>query len=238
MGFFITLEEITMSTTQFELHAETRQVFGKGASRRLRRLDNKVPGIIYGGGEAPVPLTFEHHKLQKALENEAFYSHILTIHIDGKPQKAVLKDLQRHPFKPRILHFDLLRITGKEKITMTVPLHFKGGDIAPGVKEGLGVVTHILTNIEIRCLPDNLPEYIEVDLSKLGLDEYIHLSDLKFPKGVESILLAHKDDQPVASIHVPREEIIEEVAPISPEVPAINVSAEEAPAEGEKGKGK
>lgn len=220
---------------KFELNAETRQTFGKGASRRLRRLDNKVPGIMYGGGEAAVALSFDHNQLQKALEHEPFYSHILTIHIDGKPHKAVLKDLQRHPYKPRILHLDMLRITGKEKITMTVPLHFKGEEAAPGVKDG-GVISHILTSIEIRCLPDNLPEYVEVDLSNLKLDEYVHLSELKLPKGVESVALAHKDDQAVATVHMPREVVIEEGAPVAAEVPAINVSAEVPAASAEKDK--
>jgi len=218
-----------MMTTQFELNAETRQTLGKGASRRLRRLANKVPGIMYGGGEAPLSLAFEHNQLLKALEHEAFYSHILTINIDGKTHKAVLKDLQRHPYKPRILHLDLLRITGKEKITMTVPLHFKGEDIAPGVKQGKGMVAHLMTSIDIRCLPGNLPEYIEVDLSNLNLDGYVHLSDLKLPQGVEIVALLHQDDQPVASIHLPRESGEEtSTAPVAAEVPAINVKAEAA----------
>lgn len=222
-------------STQFELNAETRQTFGKGASRRLRRLANKVPGIMYGGGEEPKSLAFDHNQLLKALEHEAFYSHILTIHIDGNPQKAVLKDLQRHPYKPRILHLDLLRITGKEKISMSVPLHFIGENIAPGVKEGKGTVSHLITSLDIRCLPDDLPEYIEVDLSNLSLDENLHISDLKLPKGVESVALLHHDDQPVVSIHLPRAAAEEaSSAPTATEVPAINVKAE---AEG-KDKGK
>lgn len=209
-------------SNQFELSAEARQTFGKGASRRLRRLDNKVPGIMYGGDEAPLPLIFNHNHLLKALENEAFYSHILTIQVDGKPHKAVLKALQRHPFKPRIVHLDLLRVTGKEKITVTVPLHFKGENVAPGVKNDKGIVSHLLTSVEVRCLPDSLPEFLEVDLSNLGLDELIHLSDLKLPKGIEIMALVHKDDQPVASIHLPREQVIAEGAPVTTEVPAIN----------------
>lgn len=209
-------------SNQFELTAEARQTFGKGASRRLRRLDNKVPGIMYGGDEAPLPLIFNHNHLLKALENEAFYSHILTIQVDGKPHKAVLKALQRHPFKPRIVHLDLLRVTGKEKITVTVPLHFKGENVAPGVKNDKGIVSHLLTSVEVRCLPESLPEFLEVDLSNLGLDELIHLSDLKLPKGIEIMALVHKDNQPVASIHLPREQVIAQGAPVAAEVPAIN----------------
>ena len=213
-----------MSITVFELSAETRESIGTGASRRLRRLENRVPAILYGAGEAPQPLSIDHNQLLRALENEAFYSHILTINLDGKPQKAVLKDLQRHPYKPRIVHLDLLRITAKEKITMSVPLHFKGETIAPGVKDAGGILARLLNNVEVRCLPDALPEYIEIDVSHLGLDESIHLSQIPLPEGVELIALTHEDDRPVVNIHIPR--AVEEettAAPESAEVPAINV---------------
>jgi large subunit ribosomal protein L25 len=222
-------------SNQFEITAETRQDMGKGASRRLRRLES-VPGIIYGGGEPAQALTLNHRELKKALENEAFHSHILTLAINGKKQKAVLKDLQVHPFKPRVLHMDFLRITGKEKIHMQIPLHFKGDDIAPGVKDDNGVVSHLISSVEVVCLPDNLPEFIEVDLSHLKLDEIFHLSDLKLPKGVELTALAHGNDQPVASIHIPR--IIEEPveAPVAVEVPASEQTA--APEGSETSEGK
>lgn len=225
-------------STNFELQGESRNEFGKGASRRLRRTGNKVPAIIYGGGEPAAAVAFDHNQLSKALENEAFYSHILTIQIDGKKQKAVLKDLQRHPYKPRILHMDLLRITGKEKITMQVPLHFVGEQSAPGVKAG-GIISHLLTTVEVRCLPDNLPEYIEVDLSNLALDDAIHLSNMKLPKGVELVALAHHNDQTVASIHIPRAAVEEEAA-ASTATAAAPAAAPEAgkaaPAAGDKGK--
>lgn len=231
---------------QFELNAELRLDQGKGASRRLRRNADRVPGIIYGGGEEPTSLSFEHRQLRKALENEAFSSHILTIHLDGKKHQAVLKALQRHPFKPRILHLDLLRITGKEKINMQIAFHFKGEDIAPGVKLNNGIVSHLLSSVEVRCLPADLPEFIEVDLSNLKLDEAIHLSDLKLPKGVEIVALLQGVDSesnlPVASIHMPRAAVAEETtAPVASEVPAIEQVAPEkgaAPAEKEKGKDK
>jgi large subunit ribosomal protein L25 len=212
-----------MST--FELSANTRDSFGTGASRRLRRLENRVPAILYGAGEPPQALSFDHNQLLRALENEAFYSHILTIHVDGKQQKAVLKDLQRHAYKPRILHMDLLRITAKEKITMSVPLHFKGENIAPGVKENGGVLARLLNSVEVRCLPDALPEYLEIDVSHLGLDESLHLSQIPLPAGIELIALTHDDDRPVVNIHIPRAATEETttVAPESPEVPAINV---------------
>jgi large subunit ribosomal protein L25 len=220
------IEELSMATT-FELSAKTREAFGTGASRRLRRLENRVPGILYGAGEPPMSLSFDHNHLLRSLENEAFYSHILTIDIDGKKQKAVLKDLQRHPYKPHIVHLDLLRVTAKEKITMSVPLHFEGEATAPGVKDAGGVMTRLMNSVEVRCLPDALPEFIKVDVSNLGLDEAVHLSQLPLPAGVELIALTH-DDKPVVNIHIPR--MVEEeptTAPESAEVPAINVKEDE-----------
>lgn len=213
-------------TTLFELSAESRSALGRGASRRLRR-ENQVPAIIYGGDEPALSISVSHNQLSKALENEAFYSHILTIHLDGKKHQAVLKDLHRHPFKPRILHMDLLRITGKEKITMNVPLHFVGEDKAPGVKIGGGIVSHILTSVEVRCLPSDLPEYIEVDLSNLNIDESIHLSQIKLSQGIELVALLHGDDLSVASIHVPRSASTEDSSsPTASEVPATNVKSD------------
>lgn len=225
-----------MSTT-FELAAKTREAFGTGASRRLRRLENRVPAILYGAGEPPLSVSFDHNQLLRSLENEAFYSHILTINLDGQKQKAVLKDLQRHPYKPHILHLDLLRITAKEKITMSVPLHFKGESTAPGVKDAGGVLARLLNNVEVRCLPDALPEFLEVDVSKLGLDEAIHLSQIPLPEGVELIALTQEDDKAVVNIHIPR--TIEEeptTAPESAEVPAINVKKDEPEKQDEKDK--
>lgn len=234
-----------MSTNQsFELTAQARQVFGSGASRRLRRLENRVPGILYGASEPPLPISLDHNQVLRALENEAFYSHILTLKIDGIEQKAVLKDLQRHAYKPHILHIDLLRVSAKEKITMTVPLHFKGEAVAPGVKDAGGVLTKLLNSVEVRCLPGALPEYIELDVSQLGLDESILLSQLSLPPGVElTAALSHEEDRPVVNIHIPRAIVEEETtaAPESAEVPAINVKADaekEASSEKEKGKDK
>lgn len=214
----------------FELIAKTRQDTGKGASRRLRRLADQVPGIIYGGEQAPVMLSIEHNHLFKSLNNEAFYSHILTIVIDGKAEKAVLKDLQRHPYKPRITHIDLLRVTGKEKITMHVPLHFVGGDKSPGAVKKGGVISHVMSDVEVRCLPDNLPEFITVDITHMDLDDVIHLSQLPIPKGVECVELSHGHDPLVAAIHLPR-------AAIEEEAEATTVAASEVPV-AEKGKEK
>lgn len=191
--------------SNFELVAEARNDMGKGASRRLRRLADKIPAVIYGAGQPAESIQIEHRLAIKALENEAFYSHILTLKIDKKVEKVVLKDVQRHVTKPKILHLDFLRISAKEKLTMHVPLHFINENKAPGVIQG-GVISHLATDIEIRCLPADLPEYIEVDLGGLALDHAVHLSDIQLPKGVESVALSHgnEHDLSVASIHIPR----------------------------------
>lgn len=193
-----------MSGQKFVVSAQKRGEQGRGASRRLRRLAAMVPGIIYGGQTPPMMISIEAKLLNKLLENEAFYSHILTIDVDGQAEKAVIKDLQRHPFKPTLLHVDFQRITGNEKISMHVPLHFIGEEIAPGVKVDKGIVTHMATEIEVRCLPDFLPEFIEVNLSQLKAGESIHISDLKLPEQVESTELLHGNDLALASIHLPR----------------------------------
>jgi len=204
-----------MSVT-FELDAEVRTDMGKGASRRLRHA-NKIPAVMYGGGADPVSLTMDHNKIAHALENEAFYSHILTVNIGGKPAKAILRDLQRHPAKMRILHADFQRVNMKEKLHMNVPLHFLNEDLAPGVKEEGGIIQHNVVEVEVSCLPGNLPEYIEVDVAELTLGHSLHLSDIKMADGVELVQLAHGEshDLPVVSIHKPRaavEEVEEVVA--------------------------
>ena len=192
----------------FTIEAEVRTDTGKGASRRLRHL-NKVPAVLYGAGEDPVALTLSHNEMLHHLENEAFYSHILTINIGKNKEQAILKDLQRHPAKPRLMHADFQRVNMKEKLRMHVPLHFLNEDIAPGVKAG-GLVTHSATEVHITCLPKDLPEFIEVDLANLELDASLHLSDLTFPAGVECVDLGHGDDSShdhiVAAIHLPRAE--------------------------------
>ncbi len=204
----------------YELHAETRNDLGKGHNRRMR-INNKIPAVIYGAGQHPEHITLEHHKVIKALENESFYSHILTLSLNGKNQKAVLKAIQRHPFKPKVMHMDFLRISDKEKILMHIPLHFKGEEKAPGVKLRNGIVSHLETSVDISCLPADLPEFIEVDISNLDLDQTVHLSDIKLPKGVELTELSHGHDKPVASIHLPRAAVEAETAaaPVPAEVP-------------------
>lgn len=186
----------------FELEAEPRTDMGKGASRRLRRA-GKVPAILYGGADAPQAITLSHSEVLKRLDQEAFYSHILTVKVDGEPTKAVLRDLQRHPGKPIIMHMDFQRIDEAQKIRVHVPLHFIGEDVAPGVKQGGGLVTHELIEVELEVLPQHLPEYIEVDISGLELGESVHLSDLKLPQSGSLIELSRGEghDQTVVSIH-------------------------------------
>lgn len=188
----------------FSVEAETRTDLGKGASRRLRHTE-KFPAVVYGAGKAPVSLTIDHKKFLHNLENEAFYSHILTLSVDGKEEQVILKDLQRHPAKIAVMHADFLRVSATEKLHLRVPLHFINADECPGAKEG-GLVTHSITEIEVACLPKDLPEFLEVDLSSLELDHSVHMSDITVPAGVELVELSHgaEHDQPVASVHVPR----------------------------------
>lgn len=191
-------------TTNFELSAKTRTEQGKGASRRLRRLADLTPAIVYGAGKDPISITLPHKDIVKALKDESFYTQILNLNIDGKAEKVVVKDIQRHPFKPLIMHMDFLRIKAGEKITMQVPLHFIGEDVAPGVKQGGGIFSHLVTEVEVICLPKDLPEFIEVDVSNLELDQLLHLSNIKANDAITFNALAHDNDLAIVSIHKPR----------------------------------
>jgi large subunit ribosomal protein L25 len=228
-----------MASINFELEAEVRENIGRGASRRLRHAD-KVPAILYGAGEPAVSLIFDHNKLLKSLSFEAFYSHILTLKMGKKSEKVILKAVQRHPAKPRVMHIDLLRIRADQKLHMHIPLHFLGAENAPGVKDG-GVISHGMSDVEVICLPADLPEYLEVDISNLALNGVIHLSEIKIPKGVEFAAFAHGvegHDLPVVSIHMPRieEEVVE--APVEEEASAEGSAAAAAPeATGEQKEG-
>lgn len=193
-----------MSTSTFTLSATKRSEMGKGASRRLRRLADIVPAIVYGAGQAPENISLEHRALRKALENEAFYSHIIELTIDGKKESVVLKALQRHPYKAIVMHADFLRVDANAKIHMHVPLHFKGEDVAPGVKVGGGIMNRLVVEAEVTCLPRDLPEFIEVDVSKMEIDQILHLSDLTPPTGVVFAALAHGNDIAVVGVHLPR----------------------------------
>ncbi|WP_456379666.1 50S ribosomal protein L25/general stress protein Ctc [Thiolapillus sp.] len=197
----------------FTIQAVARNDGGKGASRRLRRT-GLVPGIIYGGGKDPEMIATAHNKLLQHLEHEAFYSSIVEVEVGGKKQRVVLKDLQRHPAKPFILHLDLQRVAATDRIKMNVPLHFIGEDTAPGIKGG-GTISHALVDLEIICEAQNLPEFIEVDVSGMEVGDMIHLTDIKLPEGVEIVAMTHGDehDELVASLQAKAKEVIEEEAP-------------------------
>jgi large subunit ribosomal protein L25 len=196
--------------TSFELVAEFREMHGKGASRRLRR-EGKVPAILYGGQSDARALTLSHQKLALMLDNERFYSTILNLKVGEETQAAILKDVQRHPFKNAIVHVDFQRVQDNELIRISIPLHFKGEGVSPGVKTQGGIVSHMRNDVVVSCLPKDLPEFIEVDLSNLSLNESIHLSQLKLPEGVHLVDLT-KEDSAVVAIHSPRAEEAEPTA--------------------------
>ncbi|MFC4253649.1 50S ribosomal protein L25/general stress protein Ctc [Sinimarinibacterium flocculans] len=210
----------------FVVIAESRADQGKGASRRLRR-EGKIPAIVYGGGETPTSVSLSANEMAKHLKVEAFYSHLLTLKLDGTEQQVVLKDLQRHPVSGYATHADFQRVQADKLLRMHVPLHFKGETVAPGVKTGGGIVEHHLNQVEVECLPKDLPEYIEVDLSSMQVNESIHLSELTLPQGVTLLELKHDNDQSVVSIHLPR-------AAIEEEAPAADAPAEGAAADAKK----
>lgn len=201
-----------MSNVDFVLETQSRELTGKGASRRLRRESSLVPGIIYGDDKAPEMIAMPQKDLIKHLENEAFYSHIITVNVDGVGQEVIVKDLQRHPARPTIYHIDLLRVSKTKKLTTRVPLHFINESASVGVKVQGGLVNHSMTELEVSCLASNLPEFIEVDLVDVEIGQIVHISDLTLPEGVESVALNHGADHdlPVATINKPKGVAIED----------------------------
>ena len=223
-----------------EISARKREAQGTGASRRLRRL-GRVPGIVYGGEQGPITIELDHKDLYLNLRNEKFHASILTLEVGGAKQQVLLRALSMHPFKAQVQHIDFQRVSKDKKIHMKVPLHFVNAESSPGVKEQGGVVSHVLNELDISCFPDDLPEYIEVDLGTLAVGNSIHARDVALPKGVEATL--HKDENPVvATVVVPaliteEEEAAPAVAPS--EIPTTEQAAPakegEAAAEGAKG---
>jgi large subunit ribosomal protein L25 len=206
-SLFLRLLRNKKMSDSFVVEAELRADQGKGASRRLRRLENKIPAILYGTkSKKPVALSVASNKLKRALEEEAFYSHILTVKFDGKEENAILKDLQRHPSTGDVMHADFLRVSKNQAIHVNAPLHFVNEDTCVAVKMDGGVVSHQMTDVEIICLPGDLPEYIEVDMTDVEIETIVHLSDLKLPKGVKIAALQQGEDHdlPVCSVHKPK----------------------------------
>jgi large subunit ribosomal protein L25 len=222
----------------FEFNADIRGAKGTKASRGLRRQEI-VPAVVYGAGQEPQKISLSHQAVWRALENEAFYSHILTLKVAGKNEQVILKDMHRHPFKSQIMHMDFMRINANQKLTMHVPLHIVGEDKAPGIKEG-GVMSKLMNDLSIRCLPADLPEYIELNVAALGIGESLHLSDIKLPKGVEFVTEVDEEhNHPVVSIHVSKvsSDTIEEGAPVAGITEVLGeVEAAAAEAEAKEGK--
>jgi len=212
---------------KFEIDAEARTGSGRAQSRKLRR-DGRVPAIVYGGGLGPNAITLDANRLHHQMALESFYTSILNLRLGKEAQQVVVKDVQRHPAKSNVMHLDFQRVVADEEITMTVPIHFLNEAAAIGVKEQGGVIEHAMTDVEISCLPANLPEYLEIDVTALALNEIFHLSDIKYPEGVSSTQLEHGHDLPVVAIHPPRREEVEtptaEAATAAGEVPAAGTT--------------
>ncbi len=212
---------------KIEINANKREKHGTGASRRMRSA-GKVPGILYGAGKEAVSIEFDLKALFLQFRHEAFHASILSLDLDGDKQQVLLRDFQMHPVRNTIQHIDFQRVSATEKIHVKVPLHYINADIAPGVKVGGGVVTHIYTEADVSCLPKDLPEFIEVDLANLEIGQAVHLSHITLPEGVEFVQLAHGNDASVASVAKPK--VIVEEEPVVAEA----VEGEAAPAaEGE-----
>ena len=188
----------------FILNAQVRSDLGKGASRRLRRNAAQVPAVIYGGDKEPQSVTLELREIAKLLENEAAFSHVIALNVGGAKETVLIKALQRHPAKGFVMHADFLRVVADHKLTAHVPLHFINEDVAVGVKQAGGEISHTISEVEVSCLPQDLPEFIEVDMANVEVGQVLHMTDIKLPKGVELVSLAHGSDLPVANVHAPR----------------------------------
>jgi len=212
----------------FELNATLREDQGKGASRRLRHA-NLLPAVIYGGGEDAVSITLLQKDIQHKLPDESFYSQVLSLNIEGKTEDVLIRDIQHHPYKMEVMHMDFIRIDAKKVVHVFSQLHFSGEDVAPGIKHEDGVISHVMTEVEVVCLPGKIPEFIPVDLSEMHVGDIIHLSDLKLPEGVEVLVLkqGEEHDTAVASMHVRKVvEEVEDEAPEAPEAPASDTGEE------------
>jgi large subunit ribosomal protein L25 len=202
---------------EIEVIAAKRELQGTGASRRLRHA-GKVPGIVYGGEAAPVQIELDHNALYHALRKEAFHASVLTLNIDGAKESVLLRDSQWHPYKQQVLHIDFQRVVKGQMIHVKVPLHFVNAETCPGVKTGGGKPHHIIAEIEIQCLPRDLPEFLEVDMGKMEVDTSIHANDLDLPKGVELVAHVVAENPTVASVNTPKVSatVEPEAAPAAP----------------------
>ena len=208
---------------QLEFNANKRDGQGTGASRRLRRT-GRVPGILYGGPTAPQSIDLDHNELFQLLRKEAFYSSVLNVNLDGVKEMCLLRDVQRHPYRPVILHADFQRVDATHKLHQKVPLHFINAEVSPGVKLSGGLVQHVMSDLDVRCLAKDLPTFIEVDLKDMVAGHSLHVSHIKLPAGVEAVL--HKGEDPVVATVIVRggkaeeEAPVVEAAPVAPAAPA------------------
>jgi large subunit ribosomal protein L25 len=212
---------------KFEINANPRKVQGTGASRRLRRA-GRVPGIVYGGDKGAVNIEIDHRELYQHLINEKFHASILTLKLDGATEQVLLRAFNMHPVKSQVQHIDFQRVSKDKKIHMKVPLHFVNAEKSPGVKDQQGVMTHVLNELDITCFPDDLPEFIEVDLGQLSVGKSVHLREITLPRGVEAVL--HKGEDPVVATCtmpalVTEEEVAAEAVPAAGEVPTTEQAA-------------
>jgi len=221
-------------STDYQINAEPRSESGKAASRRYRR-EGKIPAVVYGAGKDNVSLLLDHHEIFHNLETEGFHSAIIKINVGKKTEQAILRDVQMDPVKPNVLHVDFQRVSATEKLHIAVPIHFMGEEEAPGVKTEHGIMSHMINEVDVSCLPADLPEYLEVDVSGLSLGDSVHLSDIQVPEGVELTALLHEgEDQMVATVYAPTVDAeAEELEEMEAAEAAEEAPEEEAEAEGE-----
>jgi large subunit ribosomal protein L25 len=219
-------------STNFELNAKPREVFGTNASRRLRRLD-QVPAMIYGGDQDNEAVLLDHHEIMHNLEVEAFHSAIISLNTGSGSQQVILREVQHHRYRPRLVHVDFQRIKATERLHMKIPLHFAGVDEAPGVKVEEGIFSPLMTELDVTCLPKDLPEYIEIDVSALGINDVIHLSSVELPEGVDLTVVPHEGEDPSVVTVMPPRTIEEEVLEAEDGVEVVEVEEGAASATGE-----
>ena len=219
-------------STNFELNAKARDVFGTNASRRLRRLD-QVPAMIYGGDQDNEAVLLDHHEIMHNLEVEAFHSAIISLNTGSGSQQVILREVQHHRYRPRLVHVDFQRIKATERLHMKIPLHFAGVDEAPGVKVEEGIFSPLMTELDVTCLPKDLPEYIEIDVSALGINDVIHLSSVELPEGVDLTVVPHEGEDPSVVTVMPPRTIEEEVLEAEDGVEVVEVEEGAVSATGE-----
>jgi large subunit ribosomal protein L25 len=208
-----------------ELNATLREDQGKGASRRLRHA-NQLPAIIYGGETDPVSITLLQKDVQYKLPDESFYSQVLSLNIEGKAEDVLVRDIQHHPYKMEVMHMDFIRVDANKPVHVFSQLHFSNEEVSPGVKSEDGVVNHVVTEVEVVCLPKDIPDFIGVDLSEMHVGDVIHLSDLKLPKGVEVLALKHGEEHDTAVVGMHIRKVVAEIEDDAPVAPVTDADAD------------